>query len=189
MVLERHAPSRRRPDEAVLGVWNERDLIGHTSRAVTTVESYLTSETPAVEVPSAVAYYLKALQADPEHIAERGRQAGQALGNAPALAVAETVERVTRLVDSQADDTRLNTAAGVMLLTEYLPTRTFELTVHTCDLLQALNLNEDVPPSAATAAARLGAELAVVRGFAAPLLLAITGRSALPAQFSVVQRT
>ena len=43
-------------DEAVLGVWNVRDLIGHTSRAVTTVESYLTSETPAVEVPSAVAY-------------------------------------------------------------------------------------------------------------------------------------
>lgn len=181
--------SREALDEAALGVWSVRDLIGHTSRAVTTVESYLTSDTPTVEVPSAVAYYRRALAADPEQIAERGRQAGQALGNTPAQTVARAVERVTQLVDTVADDARLNTAVGVMLLREYLPTRTFELTVHTCDLVQALNLTKNVPLCAATAAARLGAELAVVQGRAAPLLLAITGRTPLPEHFSVVQRT
>lgn len=176
-------------DRPALGVWNVRDLIGHTSRALTTVESYLTSDTRTVEVPTAAAYYLKALQADPEQIAERGRQTGQALGAAPAQAVAQAVERVTQLVDSQPDDARLNTAAGVMLLTEYLPTRTFELTVHSCDLARALDLSPDVPPSAAAAALRLGAELAVAQGSAVPLLLAIAGRISLPEGFSVVQPT
>ena len=32
-----------RYDEAALGVWSVRDLIGHTSRALLTVESYLAS--------------------------------------------------------------------------------------------------------------------------------------------------
>lgn len=176
-------------DDVALGEWNVRDLIGHTSRAVTTVESYLIAESPAVEVPTTVAYYRRALEADPEQIAERGRQAGLALGDAPAQTVARDVERVTQLVEAAADDARLTTAAGVMLLSEYLPSRTFELTVHTCDLVRALNLIEDVPPSAAAAAARLGADLAVEQGLAAPLLMAITGRTALPADFSVVQRT
>lgn len=166
-----------------------RDLIGHTSRAVTTVESYLIAESPAVEVPTTVAYYQRALEADPEQIAERGRQAGLALGDAPAQTVARDVERVTQLVDAAADDARLTTAVGVMLLSEYLPSRTFELTVHTCDLFRALNLIENVPPSAAAAAARLGADLPVEQGLAAPLLMGITGRTALPADFSVVQRT
>lgn len=174
-------------DRPALGVWNVRDLIGHTSRAVVTVESYLIADTPAVDVPTAVGYYLRALQVDPEHIAERGRQAGQALGKAPGRSVARAVERVTQLIDSQADDARLRTVAGVMLLIEYLPTRTFELVVHTCDLVRALSLGQDVPPSAASAAMRLGAELAVTQGSVAPLLLAMTGRTALPAGFSIVQ--
>jgi hypothetical protein len=73
-----------------------------------------------------------------------------------------------------------------MMLTEYLPTRTFELTVHTCDLVRALGLSGNVPPSAATTALRVSAELAVARNVAAPLLLALTGRTALPDGFSII---
>jgi hypothetical protein len=177
-----------RLDQEALGVWNVRDLIGHTSRAVTTVETYLLTDELPVEVPTAVDYYLKALKGDPARIAERGRQAGQALGDRPSGAVAAAVERITELVYSQADHARFNTAVGVMKLTEYLPTRTFELTVHTCDLVRALGLSGNVPPSAAATALRISAGLAVARNVAAPLLLALTGRTALPEGFSIVER-
>jgi hypothetical protein len=175
-----------RLDQEALGVWNVRDLIGHTSRAVTTVETYLLTDAPPVEVPTAVDYYLLALKGDPARIAERGRQAGEALGPGPSEAVAAAVERITKLVYSRADHARLNTAVGVMMLTEYLPTRTFELTVHTCDLVRALGLSGNVPPSAATTALRVSAELAVARNVAAPLLLALTGRITLPDGFSII---
>lgn len=173
-------------DQEALGVWTVRDLIGHTSRALTTVESYLVPDLPPVEVPTAVDYFLRALQADRAQIAQRGKEAGLALGGNPAAAVAEATGRVAQLVDSLENHARFSTPAGMMVLTEYLPTRTFELTVHTCDLARALGFPGNVPPSAASAALRIGAELGAARGLAAPLLLAMTGRTALPGEFSIL---
>ena len=174
-------------DRSALGVWSVRDLIGHTSRAVTTVEAYLTADTSPVEVPTAAAYFLKGLQADHVEIDQRGQQAGLALGESPGQAVQEAVERVTRLVDSQADDAQVQPPVGRMALIEYLPTRTFELTVHTCDLVRALGLTDHVPAVAAAAALRLGTELAAARNATVPLLMAITGREPLPEGYSIVQ--
>jgi hypothetical protein len=68
----------------------------------------------------------------------------------------------------------------------YLPTRTFELAVHTADLATALGLPPDVPATAAAQALHLVADLAVADGLAGPLLLAATGRPGLPAGFSVL---
>src|ERR1700712_3086686 len=77
-------------DRQGLGVWTVRDLAGHASRALLTVETYLdpltVSDRP--ELPDPVTY-LQAAGAglvDPETVADRGRQAGAALGDDPGSA-------------------------------------------------------------------------------------------------------
>ena len=44
-------------DQFGLGEWTVRDLVGQTSRALLTVETYLDQETAAVEVTSPVEYF------------------------------------------------------------------------------------------------------------------------------------
>jgi hypothetical protein len=80
----------------------------------------------------------------------------------------------------------LTTIAGGMRLRDYLPTRTFELVVHTGDLAAALDAPLAVPGAAAADALTLVAQLAIEAGTAGQLLLATTGRSQLPAGFSVL---
>src|SRR3954470_18773802 len=71
-----------------LGEWDVRALVGHTSRSLLTVESYLARPAPDVAVPTPVAYYLAtSAAADGPAVAERGRDAGAALGADPAAAV------------------------------------------------------------------------------------------------------
>src|SRR5215470_6446535 len=81
-----------RPD---LGEWDVRALVGHTSRSLLTVETYLARPAVAVEVACTADYFrvTRALAADPA-VAERGREAGTALGADPAAAVAEIAARV-----------------------------------------------------------------------------------------------
>jgi hypothetical protein len=109
-----------------------------------------------------------------------------ALGSDPAAAVAEIAARVLPLVAARDGTELLTTIAGGMRLADYLPTRTFELTVHTADLATALGAPLDVPATAAAQALGLLADLAVAEGSAGPLLLALTGRTGLPAGFSVL---
>jgi uncharacterized protein (TIGR03083 family) len=173
--------------EPGLGEWDLRALVGHTSRSFLTVETYLSRPAPVVEVPSAVDYYrlTRAAAAGPE-VAARGRDAGAALGSDPAAAVAEIATRVLRLVDSRDGTELLTTIAGGMRLADYLPTRTFELAVHTADLATALGEPPDLPRTAAAQALRLVTELALVDGRAGPVLLGLTGRPALPRGFTVL---
>jgi hypothetical protein len=93
---------------------------------------------------------------------------------------------VVPLIESTGPAGLLTTLAGGMRLDDYLPTRTFELAVHTGDLATALGLPLEVPASAATQALRLVSELAVRSGQAGPLLLAATGRTGLPRGYSVL---
>jgi len=170
-----------------LGEWDVRALVGHTSRSLLTVEAYLARPAEAVEVPSAGDYFraTRAMAADPA-VAVRGRDAGSALGDDPAAAVAEIAGRVVPLVDGRDGGTLLTTIAGGMRLEDYLPTRTFELAVHTSDLARALDAPLTVPATAAAQALQLVTELAVGDGRAGPLLLAATGRSGLPSGWSVL---
>ena len=174
-------------DEPGLGEWDVRALVGHTSRSFLTVETYLARPAEAVEVATALEYFraTSAVAAGPA-VAARGRDAGTALGDDPAAAVAEIAARVLRLVQARAGTELLTTIVGGMRLADYLPTRTFELAVHTADLATALGVPLEVPATAATQALHLVADLAVVEGLAGPLLLAATGRPALPARFSVL---
>ena len=173
--------------EPGLGGWDVRALVGHTSRSLLTVEAYLARPAETAEVPSAADYFraTRAMAADPA-VAQRGRDAGTALGEDPAAAVVEIAARVVPLVDAQDGGTLLTTIAGGMRLEDYLPTRTFELAVHTSDLARALDAPLDVPATAATQALRLVTELVVSDGRAGPLLLAATGRSGLPPGWSVL---
>jgi uncharacterized protein (TIGR03083 family) len=173
--------------EPGLGEWDVRALVGHTSRSLLTVEAYLARPAPAVEVPSAADYLLatRVAAAGPA-VAERGREAGIALGADPPAAVAEIASRVVALVDRQDGAELLTTIAGGMRLADYLPTRTFELVVHTADLGTALGVSPDPPATAATEALHLVTDLAIAERVAVPLLLAATGRTSLPAGFSVL---
>jgi len=92
---------------------------------------------------------------------------------------------VLPLVASCDGSELVTTIAGGMRLVDYLPTRTFELVVHTCDLARALGAPMDPPPVAAAQALEIVAELALADGIAGPLLLAATGR-AMPSGFSVL---
>ncbi len=154
-------------DRPGLGEWDVRALVGHTSRSLLTVETYLARPAAAVGVASAADYFraTRAVAADPA-VAARGRDAGTALGTDPAAAVAEIAARVLPLVDTQDGTELVTTIAGGMRLVDYLPTRT--------------------PATAAAQALQVVADLAVADGLAGPLLLAATGRPGLPAGFSVL---
>lgn len=173
--------------ELGLGEWDVRDLVGHTSRSLLTVETYLSLPAATVEVESTVAYYRATRDiASSTDVAQRGRDAGAALGADPAAAVAEIATRVPPLLGSTDGSELVTTIAGGMRLADYLPTRTFELVVHTLDLAAALGVSVKPPPVAAAEALRLVVGLAVDEGRAGPLLLAATGRAGLPAGFSVL---
>ena len=161
-----------------LGEWDVRALVGHTSRSFLTVETYLARPAATAEVASPADYYAatRAAAAAPA-VAARGRDAGAALGPAPEAAAAEIAARVLTLVGTCDGTEQVTTIAGGMRLADYLPTRTFELVVHTLDLARALGAPLDVPPLPAAQALALVAELAVTGGQAGPLLLAATGRT------------
>jgi uncharacterized protein (TIGR03083 family) len=174
-------------DSPGLGEWDVRALVGHTSRAFLTVETYLDRPAEAVEVGTATEYFRAASAAAADAaVAARGREAGSALGADPAGAVAQISARVLRLLDTTNGTELVTTSMGGMRLADYLPTRTFELAVHTSDLATALGEPPDAPASAATQALRIAADLAVADGSAGTLLLAVTGRSGLPSGFSVL---
>ena len=172
-----------------LGEWDLRSLVGHAGRSLSTVTSYLARPAAVIDMPSPAAYYKWAVQqigADPAGVAERGRQAGIALGEDPAAAVRLLREdAVTAIRDLDADPI-IETIAGGMRVSAYLPTRTFELTVHTLDIAAALERDVTAPAEALADALHLAAELALAKGDGQSVLLALTGRRPLPEDYSVL---
>lgn len=175
-------------DRPGLGDWNVRALVGHTSRALITVEQYLAAPPAQVTIPDPVDYDLLALRSlgEPAAVSERGRQAGAALGDDPGAAVRTLADRVVALVERTDDDALVGTPVGGMRLAAYLPTRVFELTVHTLDLANAVGVRTDPPEAAAEVALEVLAGLAWRRGLAGALLLAATGRGPLPEGFNLL---
>jgi hypothetical protein len=197
-IAERAAEESGVWTEVGLGEWTVRDLVGHTSRALFTIENYLdlAAEKDAggtaapVEVTSPAAYYDRALAAGtPEVIAQRGRETAAALGDRPAAAVAAIAARVLARVATLDGSEPADTPAGRIRIMEYLPSRTVELTVHTSDLLQSQGVpaaEQTVPEAAAAATLHVLADLAAQKGVSAPLMRAATGRAPLPAGFTVL---
>lgn len=172
-----------------LGDWDLRSLVGHTSRSLTTVETYLRQPAEQVVVPTAADYYLaiaSTLRAGSDAIVERGREAGRALGADPATFVRDLAGRVAAMLPEFAPTFTLTTIAGGMPLDEYLRTRTFELVVHGLDIADASGVDPAFAEEALVDAATLAAEVGARAGRGPDLLLAVTGRRRLPAGFSIV---
>jgi hypothetical protein len=148
---------------------------------------YLARPASAVEVASASDYFrtTRTAAAGPA-VAERGRDAGAALGADPAAAVAEITGRVLPLVDGCDGSELVTTIAGGMRLADYLPTRTFELAVHGLDIARAAELSFELPANVLEAATVLAAKIGVATGRGDTLLMSLTGRETLPSSFSVV---
>ncbi len=175
--------------EPGLGSWNLRSLAGHTARAILTVENYLAQEEPGdVTIPTAEDYYSTAYLAftDAAAVAARGVEAGLWLGDDPVAQVSAALDRATAAIESQPADRIVSIGGMGIRLDEYLRTRVFELVVHTIDLSRATGLPHALPDSALEDAVALAAALAARRGSGEDVLLALTGRAALPEGFSVV---
>ncbi|WP_053388362.1 maleylpyruvate isomerase N-terminal domain-containing protein [Leucobacter japonicus] len=179
-----------------LGAWNLRALVGHTSRALLTVETYLARPTDVEVVRSAEDYYARTLaqpSADEAAVLQRGVDAGAALGADPALAFAEIAARVLRAV-RDAGNPVIETIVGGMRLDVYLPTRAFELVVHGLDIQRATAGSRgassdrpgDPPAEVLAGGLQLAGSLAARGGSGATLLLTLTGRASLPAGYSVL---
>lgn len=176
-----------------LGEWTIRELVGHTSRAMLTVEQFAEQspadpDQDAIDIPSAVAYYQRAFvgAGTNERIAERGRQTAVTLGDDPAASVATTAVRVIALVDSLADDHVFTTLIGTIRLADYLPTRTMELVIHALDLQAATGMGGELPRDALRETLRLIADLASESSHGARLALIATGRQSNGEAFSVL---
>lgn len=156
-----------------LGSWTRRELIAHTARALATVDAYLVEDPSLdVEVSGPAAYFAALASGDQEAVAARGRQAALDAGadlTGHVRALAETARARVRGASAEA---RVRTPAGVMMLDDYLPTRTFELVVHSLDLDPA------VPPSGELQhlVLTLLRDLALLRGLGPQAIAALTGR-------------
>jgi hypothetical protein len=89
-------------------------------------------------------------------------------------------------VQTASDEALVSTPVGGMRLIDYLPSRIFELAVHTLDIAAALPVTVTLPAPVAAVALHLLADMALQPDKAAALLLAATGRRALPAGFWVL---
>lgn len=171
-----------------LGDWNLRSLVGHTSRSLITVSSYLRIPAEREDVTGPAHYYalLRGYAADSPDIVERGREAGRVLGADPSAKVTELLHQVLTDLDG-AGDPLIAVIGGLGIrLSNYLPTRVFELTVHSLDIARATGIDFAPPEQALEAATVLAAQISALAGQAAAVLTALTGRGALPAGFSVV---
>jgi uncharacterized protein (TIGR03083 family) len=184
--LVRRIPADRW-DGPGLGEWDLRSLVGHTSRSLITVETYLAQPVETEEVPSPAAYYVAIAGTDHAAVAARGVEAGQALGEQPAEFVDALAKRVLVQVES-AGNPLIHTAAGGMRLESYLSTRTFELVVHSLDIAAAV---PDIEPpefsdQLLSEVARVAATAAVLLGRGIEMLRALTGRATLSPGFNIV---
>ena len=183
-------------DNHGLGVWSVRDLIGHTSRALSTIENYCGHHREEPFIKGPVEYFLTARSSMTDKevwekrenaIAERGKETGESMGRSPITFVYNLAERVIVLVDTHDDDTEIATPFGQMSLINYLPTRTFELTVHSLDLAKALSLSiPDVLSDAIHDSLILAGEIAAKHPQSPEILLALCGRNELPDNLHIV---
>ena len=149
-----------------LGEWTVVELLAHTCRAFTTIETYLVADPdPALPQLGTSADYYRAVFAGsgPElhaQVAERARADVAGLGDDPIVGALEIAQRALAVVHRTPDDHPCATFAGTMTLGAYLPTRLVELVVHTRDLQRATGRLRPVPPTARTVVLQLLVEVA-----------------------------
>ena len=174
-------------DRPGLGRWDLRALVGHTARALVTISSYLDRPAETEVLASAAAYLAGAAKSDGEAVFARGVAAGADLGDDPYAWVSAAADRALARVRAADPDTLVETIGGGMRVAAYLPTRTFELVVHSADVALALGLEPDAPPGALREAAGLATQVVLDSGRGTDLLLTLTGRADWPADLVVIR--
>lgn len=169
-----------------LGEWSLRELIGHASRAMSTVIDYLALPEPAEATVHTASEYLEVVlrrQGDDEAIALRGKAAAQRLGDDLPAALARLAAQLIATLDAvEAADSAgrllaIGEGTGVaMPLGEYLRTRVFELTVHGVDIADAAGLEWTPPTAHLIDALHLAAVNASARLHGVEALRLLTGR-------------
>lgn len=159
-----------------LGEWTLLELAAHGNRAHTTVEDYLMH--PQSPQPRTGPYFTA------EAIAMRAREAVDALGDDPVAVISSTSARCCALVERSAPSAVVGSPAGTMTLAEYLPSRVAELVVHGMDVTRAIHTTVTPPQPALETALAFIASCAVKKSPEA-VLLALTGREALPVDYNV----
>jgi len=164
-----------------LGSWTVKELAAHTARAFVTIETYLADPPAVAEVPDAVTYFHIALADPATHVgvAERGRREAADLGDDPAASIAVIAERVRGIVATTPGDALTRSAVGGMAFGDYLSTRTVELVVHTCDICEAVGLDDQPPESAAAVTFSVLGGLAALHPRRSEIVRALTGRASL----------
>lgn len=177
-------------DGAGLGSWDLRSLVGHTSRALVTVLTYLHRPADHVDLVTPEDYFVSTLHGrqsvDEQTVVERGRQAGRDLGADPAAGFHALLQRVSEQIAEVDPHAVIATVGGGMTVEAYLPTRTFELVVHGLDIGAATDLPIVFTPTTLDAACELAGRIAARMGSGPLVLRALTGRTDLPRGFSVM---
>ncbi|MEZ5152547.1 maleylpyruvate isomerase N-terminal domain-containing protein [Rhodococcus zopfii] len=173
-----------------LGEWDLRSLVGHTSRSLTTVATYLDSPADTEDIASPEQYYVHVKEVTSvlgqDEILERGRRAGVDLGADPAASVDALSNAVLERLGSGEDRLIRVIGGSGIRLHSYLPTRTFELAVHGLDIAAAAGVPFALPDDVLMETTLLAARIAVALGDGATVLSALTGRTSLPGGYSVV---
>jgi uncharacterized protein (TIGR03083 family) len=174
-----------------LGNWDLRSLIGHTGRSLITVATYLTTRADGVDCEDAADYFAVVSKvADGttgDAIHQRGVEAGVQLGDDPMVALRASRDDAEAALDLlEGEDAVVQTAGGGMRVSDYLPTRTFELTVHCLDIARATGIDFTPPTEALADTLALASASALRQGHGVDVLLALTGRQPLPTGTSVV---
>lgn len=173
-----------------LGEWDLRSLVGHTSRSLTTVATYLDSPADTEDIASPEQYYVHVKELTSvlgqDEILERGRRAGVDLGADPAASVDALSNAVLERLGSGEDRLIRVIGGSGIRLHSYLPTRTFELAVHGLDIAAAAGVPFALPDDVLMETTLLAARIAVALGDGATVLSALTGRTSLPGGYSVV---
>lgn len=172
-----------RLDGPGLGEWTLRELIGHTSRAISTVVGYLAQPAPLEPTVHSASEYLEVVlrqRGDDAAIAARGRESAEMLGDDPVGAIADLAAAAVEAIDRAGLDRLVTIGAAsddlAMPLAEYLRTRVFELTVHGLDIADAAGIAWTPPPDHLLDALHLAAANASARGMGEEALRFLTGR-------------
>jgi uncharacterized protein (TIGR03083 family) len=175
-----------------LGEWDVRTLVGHTTMAVGAVSSCLTVAAEREDIPSAAAYYgvirqfAQTAGAD-ELNTKLSRRAADDLGSDPIAAVERVVRQALSDLEG-AEDHVVGVFGGVLgiRLSSFVPTRIFELAVHSLDIARAIEIPLVLPAEVIAEATQLAANIAVESGHGTDVLMSLTGRVPLAPGFSAL---
>ncbi|MEX0761740.1 MAG: hypothetical protein WD333_04815 [Dehalococcoidia bacterium] len=105
-----------------LGVWSVRDLVGHTSRALSNISLLPRNTRGSVSIASPGEYFVVALaQAGAaEAIAERGRRQGEMLPDDPVPELKRQASDALSTAEQVAGDSVIETPSGRMRFDHYL---------------------------------------------------------------------